>query len=64
MKKLLFRRWRPAVASTLPQGFDVRVTLRRGDKVVRRNERGEIEIVRVVTDVADLDGRPDSTRRR
>jgi hypothetical protein len=64
MRKLLFRRRRPAVTPALSQGFDVSVTLRRGDKVVRRNERGEIEIVRVVTDVAQLDGRADDVGRR
>ena len=64
MRKLLFRRRRPAVPPVLAQGFDVRVTLRRGDKVVRRNERGEVEIVRVTSEVAQLDGRADGARSR
>jgi hypothetical protein len=55
MRKLLFRRKRAAAPAILPQGFDVRVTLRRGDKVVRRNRRGEVEIVRVTTEIAQLD---------
>ena len=56
MRKLLFRdaRRRPP-APSLPQGFDVCVTLRKGDKIVRRNGRGEVEIVRVTTEVALLD---------
>jgi hypothetical protein len=56
MRKLLFRdaRRRPA-APALPQGFDVCVRLRKGDKIVRRNERGDVEIVRVTSEVARLD---------
>ena len=64
MMKLLLRFRRPAAAPTLAQGFDVRVTLRRGDKIVRRNDRGEVEIVRVTSDVAQLDGRAEDARRR
>ncbi|MBI1734742.1 MAG: hypothetical protein HYR51_06165 [Candidatus Rokubacteria bacterium] len=64
MRKLLFRRRRATVPPILAQGFDVRVTLRRGDKVVRRNHRGEVEIVRVTADVAELDGRTDDPRSR
>lgn len=63
MRKLLFRdaRRRPAPPA-LPQGFDVCVTLRKGDKIVRRNERGEVEIVRVTSDVALLDANGASRR--
>jgi hypothetical protein len=64
MRKLLLRLRRPALPAVIEPGFDVRVTLRRGDKVVRRNDRGEVEIVRVTTDVAQLDGRADEARRR
>ena len=53
MKNLLFRRRRPAPpAAVLSQGFDVRVLLRKGDKIVRRNSRGEIEIVCVAAEIA------------
>ena len=56
MRKLLFRdaQRRPDRAP-LAQGFDVSVSLRKGDKIVRRNERGEVEIVRVTSDGAMLD---------
>jgi hypothetical protein len=55
MRKLLFRVMRRTREASLAQGFDVCVSLRKGDKIVRRNGRGEIEIVRVTTDVARLD---------
>jgi hypothetical protein len=56
MRKLLFRvRRRRKVETPLPQGFDVCVTLRRGDKIVRRNERGDVEVVRVTGDVVRVD---------
>ena len=55
MKKLSFRGPPRKPEASLAQGFDVCVTLRKGDKIVRRNGRGDIEIVRVTTDVAQLD---------
>ena len=55
MKRLLFRVTRRTPQASLAQGFDVCVSLRKGDKIVRRNGRGEIEIVRVTADVARLD---------
>ena len=62
MKHLLFRGpWRKP-APSLAQGFDVSVTLRKGDKIVRRNGQGEIEIVRVTSDVARLDATGDPRR--
>jgi hypothetical protein len=54
MRKLLFRK-RRLDPSSLPQGFDVCLTLRKGEKVVRRNRDGEIEIVRLQSDVTRLD---------
>ncbi len=55
MKKPWVRRAPPPAYPPLPQGFEVKVTLRRGDKVVRRTKRGDIEVIRVTTDVAQLD---------
>ena len=55
MRKLLFLGLRRKPEPSLAQGFDVCVTLRKGDKIVRRNGRGEIEIVRVTTDAARID---------
>ena len=46
----------------ISQGFDVCVTLRKGDKIVRRNARGEVEIVRVTADVALLDANGEPRR--
>lgn len=54
MKRFIFGRKRPAPVSTLPRGFDISVTLRKGDKVVRRNRRGDVEIVCVSADVKQL----------
>ncbi|MBI2204892.1 MAG: hypothetical protein HYU41_13675 [Candidatus Rokubacteria bacterium] len=65
MRLLFFGRKRPAApASPLPQGFDVSVNLRKGDKVVRRNRRGDVEIVCVTTDVTQLDVRGDGVKGR
>ncbi len=63
MRNFLFRRKRLVTGPVLPQGFDVRVTLRKGDKVVRRNRRGDVEIVRVTTEIAQLDPNGDDRRR-
>jgi hypothetical protein len=51
----LFRRRarrRPAIAA-LPE-FGIRVTLRRGDRIVRRDARGAIEVVRITDERVDL----------
>ncbi|MBI2218123.1 MAG: hypothetical protein HYU51_12575 [Candidatus Rokubacteria bacterium] len=55
MKKPWFRRRPSQPLSSLPQGFDVKVTLRRGDKVVRRTRKGDVEILQITTDIARLD---------
>jgi hypothetical protein len=55
MKNPWFRRKPSEPRLSLPQGFDVKVSLRKGDKVVRRTRRGEIEIVEMTVDVARLD---------
>jgi|RhiMetdeSRZDD1v2_1073273.scaffolds.fasta_scaffold302173_4 hypothetical protein len=62
MRKLssFFRR-RPD-APSLPQGFDVCLTLRKGEKVVRRNRNGEVEIVRLQADVTRLDASGDEKK--
>lgn len=65
MRRLFFGRKRPAAnASPLPQGFDVSVNLRKGDKVVRRNDRGDVEIVCVTSDITQLDVRGDGVKDR
>ena len=61
MKRLLFRKRRPEPPS-LPQGFDVCLTLRKGEKVVRRNRHGEVEIVRLQSDVTRLDASGDEKK--
>jgi hypothetical protein len=49
----LFRRQRfPAVFPLLPE-FGVRVTLRRGDKIVRRDPNGVIVVTNVTADQTD-----------
>jgi hypothetical protein len=55
MKRPWFRRKPSAPLLSLPQGFDVKVSLRKGDRVVRRTSRGEIEILEMAVDVARLD---------
>jgi hypothetical protein len=55
MKNRWFRRTPVRGLPSLPQGFEVKVTLRRGDKVVRRTIDGEIEILKITADVARLD---------
>jgi len=56
----LFRRTsRRAAAVQVAPEFGVRVTLRKGDKIVRRDARGAIHVVRVTEEQVDLrDMRP------
>ena len=63
MRKLLFGKRRPDPPA-LPQGFDVCLSLRKGEKVVRRNSRGEIEIVQLQADVTRLDANGDGPKKR
>jgi len=52
----LFRRRtsRRAPAIDVAPDFNVRVTLRRGDKIVRRDARGAIHVVQVTEERLDL----------
>ena len=52
----LFRRRtsRRATAIEAAPDFNVRVTLRRGDKIVRRDARGAIHVVQVTEERLDL----------
>jgi hypothetical protein len=59
--KLFRRRSQPPAAVPVAPEFGVRVTLRKGDRVVRRDARGVIHVTRVteerveVTDVCKVD---------
>lgn len=61
----LFRRRssRRAAAIEVAPEFGVRVTLRKGDRIVRRDARGTIEVVEVTEERMDL-GHVDTTVRR
>jgi hypothetical protein len=51
----LFRRTsRRAATVDVPPEFGVRLTLRKGDKIVRRDARGAIHITRVTEEHLDL----------
>ena len=51
----LFRRTtRKAAAIQVAPEFGVRVTLRRGDKIVRRDARGAIQVVQVTEERVDM----------
>ena len=51
----LFRRTsRRAAATEVAPEFGVRLTLRKGDKVVRRDARGAIHVVQVTEDRVDV----------
>jgi len=51
----LFRRTsRKAAAVQVTPEFGVRVTLRKGDKIVRRDARGAIHVVQVTEEHMDL----------
>ena len=51
----LFRRTsRRAAAAEVAPEFGVRITLRKGDKVVRRDARGAIHVVQVTEDRVDV----------
>ena len=51
----LFRRTsRRAAATEVAPEFGVRLTLRKGDKVVRRDARGAIHVVEVTEDRVDV----------
>ena len=67
----LFRRTaRPSPTIRVAPEFGVQVTLRKGDKVVRRDARGAIHIMRVteermeLTDLGHLDESPPRAPRR
>jgi len=52
----LFRRRtsRRAAAIDVAPDFNVRVTLRKGDKIVRRDARGAIHVVQITEEQIDL----------
>ena len=51
----LFRRTsRPAVAVEVAPEFGVRLTLRKGDKIVRRDAHGAIQVTRVTEEHVDV----------
>jgi len=51
----LFRRTsRKTAAIEVAPEFGVRITLRKGDKIVRRDARGAIHVVRVTEEHVDL----------
>ena len=52
----LFRRTsrRAPVSSELAPEFGVRITLRKGDKIVRRDSRGAIHVVEVTEEQVDV----------
>jgi hypothetical protein len=62
----LFRRnARPSPTDRIVPEFGVQVTLRKGDKIVRRDTRGVIHVTRVTEDcieLADLGPRTPATR--
>lgn len=67
----LFRRTaRPSPTNRVAPEFGVRVTLRKGDKVVRRDARGAIRITLVteerveLTDLGRMDASPPPAPRR
>jgi hypothetical protein len=61
----LFRRRtsRRAVTTEVTPEFGVRVTLRRGDKIVRRDARGAIQVEQVTAEHLDLDHVHTTVRR-
>jgi hypothetical protein len=64
--RLFRRRPRPPVAAPVAPEFGVRLTLRRGDRVVRRDARGAIHVTRVTeerVEITDLCA-PEATRPR
>jgi hypothetical protein len=48
------RRARPSTTERVAPEFGVQVTLRKGDKIVRRDARGAIHITRVTEDRVEL----------
>ena len=61
----LFRRAarRAAAIQVIPE-FGVRLTLRRGDKIVRRDARGTIHVVQVTDELVDVRDVPVGRSRR
>jgi hypothetical protein len=53
MRWFLRRPPRPAPAASQPPEFGVRIVLRKGDKIVRRDARGEVRITRVTEERVD-----------
>lgn len=47
LMRLFSRKRRTIIAAELAPAFDVRLTLRRGDKIVRRNPDGTIAVTRI-----------------
>ena len=61
----LFRRRtsrRAAIVEVAPE-FGVRVTLRKGDKIVRRDARGAIQVEQVTQERLDMSHVPTTVRR-
>jgi len=52
--KLFRRTSRRAVAVEVAPEFGVRLTLRKGDKIVHRDARGAIQVTRVTEDHVDV----------
>jgi hypothetical protein len=50
MLKRLLARWPRTLRPALPEGFGVQVRLRKGDKIVRRDAHGHVQIVRVTVE--------------
>ncbi|RPH80963.1 MAG: hypothetical protein EHM88_11890, partial [Candidatus Rokuibacteriota bacterium] len=52
--RLLRRTARPSATDRVAPEFGVQVTLRKGDKIVRRDSRGAIHVTRVTEDRVEL----------
>lgn len=51
--KFFRRRVKPAAVLPQPPEFGVRISLKKGDKIVRRDARGEVRITRVSQERVD-----------
>lgn len=52
--RMFRRRPRPTTSDRVTPEFGVQVTLRKGDKIVRRDARGAIHVTRVTEDRVEL----------
>jgi hypothetical protein len=68
--KLFRRTARPSATVPVDPEFGVQVTLRKGDKIVRRDARGAIRVMRVteecveMADLGQMGGAPPAKQRR